>query len=353
MALQQAGAAELRRREVDGDLEVARPLRGGRTGLTDGPFAERYDQSGLFRQGNECARRDHATLGVVPTNERLETANLIGRKIDNGLVVKLELVGGQGFAQIALQSTTGLHLRVHFRLEKAERPATVALGAVQGQIGIAHDLVWVQSVRRPHRDADAYADDHLVAVDVVGLADDADQPLRQRSAFRRCVDRDLHDRELVATHAGDRVGLPRHLAQPIGHHPQQLVAGGMAERVVDVLEVIEVQNVGGDDLTALGTGQGLLQPLVEQHAVRQTGQRVVHGHVRDLRFGAPLFGDVVMGGYRAAVGHPLHRHRNAATVTELIVELAEIAFVASAQYGVHDVLATISRTPNHCRAGAR
>ena len=49
-----------------------------------------------------------------------------------------------------------------------------------------------------------------------------------------CAMRDLHDGELVAAHAGDGVGLAHQRAQPIGHHLQQLVAGRMAERVVDV-----------------------------------------------------------------------------------------------------------------------
>ena len=97
-----------------------------------------------------------------------------------------------------------------------------------------------------------------MAVDVVGLADDTDHASREQSGFSRCVDRDLDDRELIATHAGNRVGLSRHLAQPICYHPQQFVAGGMAERVVDVLEVIEVQNVSGDHLTPFDAESGLV-----------------------------------------------------------------------------------------------
>ena len=44
---------------------------------------------------------------------------------------------------------------------------------------------------------------------------------------------------------------------------------GWPEGVVDVLEVIEVENVGDHDLVALGAVQRLLEPLVEQHAVGQ------------------------------------------------------------------------------------
>ena len=41
----------------------------------------------------------------------------------------------------------------------------------------------------------------------------------------------------------------------------------MAQRVVDVLEVVEVEQAAGDDLVALETGQGLLQALVEALAI--------------------------------------------------------------------------------------
>ena len=105
----------------------------------------------------------------------------------------------------------------------------------------------------------------------------------KRGGVGRLRHPNLHDGELVAAHAGDRVGLAHQRAQPIGDHLQELVAGGMAERVVDVLEVVEVEHVGGDHLAALGAGERVLEPLVQQDAVGQARQRVVQRHVRDLR----------------------------------------------------------------------
>ena len=48
------------------------------------------------------------------------------------------------------------------------------------------------------------------------------------------------DRELVAAEARHRVVVADAVAQPLRHLQQQLVAGGVAERVVDGLEVIEI-----------------------------------------------------------------------------------------------------------------
>ena len=192
-----------------------------------------------------------------------------------------------------------------------------------------------------------------MAVDVVGLADSGDDPVREGGGIRWRGYRNLHNGKLVATHAGDRVRLAQQTAQPVGNHPQQLVAGGMTERIVDVLEVIEIEDVGGDDLAALGPCQGLFQLLIEEHAVGQAGQRVVHRHVGDLGLGAPLLGDVMMRGDRAAVGHPLHRDRNAATVAELIEELTEIARRRTGRASNPRSPGMIFRIEDHCRADAR
>ncbi len=48
------------------------------------------------------------------------------------------------------------------------------------------------------------------------------------------------DRELVAAQSGDRVGRADPLAQPPAHQHQQLVPDVVPQRVVDVLEVVQV-----------------------------------------------------------------------------------------------------------------
>ena len=52
-------------------------------------------------------------------------------------------------------------------------------------------------------------------------------------------------RELVAAEAGEHVGLAQAAAQQLGDAAQELVAGAVAERVVDVLEVVEVEHQDG------------------------------------------------------------------------------------------------------------
>ena len=73
---------------------------------------------------------------------------------------------------------------------------------------------------------------------------------------------------------------------------QQLVAGGVTEAVVDVLEAIEVDEQHGEAVVGMpdAAGHRPLEPLHEQHAVGQLRQgvvnRVVHQPVVGQRAGS-------------------------------------------------------------------
>ena len=64
--------------------------------------------------------------------------------------------------------------------------------------------------------------------------------------------------------------------EPLRHLLEQAVAVVVAERVVDLLEVVEVHQHHGDDVAgALAGRDRLVDAVAEQHAIRQVGQRVV------------------------------------------------------------------------------
>ena len=130
---------------------------------------------------------------------------------------------------------------------------------------------------------------------VVGQARDADRRVdvqRQLAEHERRDEQPAHasgqpfgvrdgahvgqqDRELVATQPGDDVVVPQRAAQPLRDLLQQLVAAVVAERVVDVLEPVDVQEHEPD------AGAGLLRledraahPLREHAPVGQARERV-------------------------------------------------------------------------------
>ena len=102
-------------------------------------------------------------------------------------------------------------------------------------------------------------------------------------------------RELVAAEAGDGVRRPDGRLQPPGDGDQQPVSHLVAERVVDELEAVEVEEQdrrGGGRVGALGAADRLVEPVEEQHAVRQAGERVVQRVVLEALLGPLAVGDV-------------------------------------------------------------
>ena len=94
------------------------------------------------------------------------------------------------------------------------------------------------------------------------------------------------DRELVTAEARDRVRAAHGWRIASATVRQQLVAGLVAVRVVDRLEVVEVHEQDGDLLGS--AAEGVIQPVVEERAVRQPGERVVQRAVLELLLeGAP------------------------------------------------------------------
>ena len=93
--------------------------------------------------------------------------------------------------------------------------------------------------------------------------------------------------------AGHRVSLAHARLQPLRHRLQQPVAQAVAERVVDDLEAVEVQEEHAQPLLlAVGLRDGDVQAVVEEQPVGQTGEDVVVGEALDLLFGALPLRDV-------------------------------------------------------------
>ena len=87
-----------------------------------------------------------------------------------------------------------------------------------------------------------------------------------------------------------------------GDGDQQLVARPVAHRVVDELEVVEVDEEDPHDAALVGGGERPLDPVPEQHPVREPGERVVERPVGELVLQLPLIGDVPQGEHDPADG---------------------------------------------------
>ena len=135
---------------------------------------------------------------------------------------------------------------------------------------------------------------HLVAIELERGGERAQDLGRQGRGVGGLRELGLHQRELVAAEPGQGVAGPDRARDPAGHRAQQLVADRMAERVVDLLEAVEVEEEDRGQATfAAGMGQGLAEPVEQQGAVRQPGQRVVQGQPPDARLGRLALGQVL------------------------------------------------------------
>ena len=103
------------------------------------------------------------------------------------------------------------------------------------------------------------------------------------------------DGELVATQARHQVDGPHTVVQALGDFVQQLVAGHMAQAVVDHLEAIQIQEQHRKPL--LGIQSRALnrhfQAFMEAIPIRQVGQAVVVGDVEQATLRQVARGNVV------------------------------------------------------------
>ena len=289
---------ELRRRQVDRNLERLRPGRRLAAGLAQDPLAHLDDQAAFLRDRDEFGRGDLAAHRMLPARQCLEADDLaLGDAVARG---SLRLEGERELAvldrhrEVLMQHAAIADLLVHLRLEKADRAARFLLGAEQRRAGVGEQRGAVGAVVREDRHAGGDTGADRAAVDLEFLGDGIADLLRQRETCLRLFAID-DQAELVAGQARHHAAA-RGVLEPLGHLDQKLVAVRVTEDVVDLLEAVEVDAQNRELLAGAFAGLDHLgQRLEESGTVRQVGEAVVIGHVRHARLGLPAVGDVLVG----------------------------------------------------------
>ena len=315
-------------------------------GLAQRPFGQRQDQPRFLGQRNEVAGR-HQLVAALPAHQRLGADHARRAHVDHRLVVQHQLVALDGLVQRAFQLELLAPAAGQLRAVDGRGVLALRLDREHGHVGIAHQVGHRAAVAREDGDAHAGGDEaflpahqHRVAhhfQDAVGhalrvalvadLGQQRDELVAAQAAHRleRAVRARAHRLEralhhlLAVAHAG---------TQALRHFHQQLVAGGMAERVVDDLEAVQV-----DQQERAGVAQPprmLDRALHAPHQlapVGQPGQRIEVGQVADA-----VFGD-------AAVGHVLHD----AGVADAVAVLVELGLGLD----VDDALAAVGQRHRH------
>ena len=237
-----------------------------------------------------CPGRRQRSSASAPTTRPL-------RRVHLGLIQDHQFVAFQRAPQLALQHQPLDRGGIHFGHVEGAGIAAVLLGVVHRRIGVADQIDHVLGVVGTDGDADAGGQVHLLLVDVESAADFIQQGARQGADGRAVVDvhRQIIDEhgELVARQPADDRVLAQIARQPLAQDFQRAVAGGVAEGVVDLLEAVQIQIQQRERaLVAARARDRLLQQMLELHAVRHLGERVVARQVADAPLGALALGDV-------------------------------------------------------------
>ncbi len=304
---------ELLGREVHGDAHLCGPAGRILAGPPQDPVADLDDQAAFLGGGDELGRGDHAADRVAQAHQGLAGDHRAGADVDYRLVVDLQIVLGDRLAQHALQLALVADGHVHFRREDAREAAAVGLGPVERHVGPADQVVGLDRAVGDQGDPDAGADRDGAVDHQVVLADGADQPLGGLQDIGAVGDVAQQHLELVAAEARDHVAGTHGLADAARDQAQQLVARRMAARVVDVLEVVEVDAEQRHPLRPTApVAQRRAQLLMEVDPVGKAGDRVEVRHALDLERGP------------ARVGHVLHHDHMSAVGARLETELVDL-----------------------------
>ncbi len=306
--LVEVGRRNLHRRKIDRDLQWRRPFRGAPASLGQRPGAERQDEAAVLGHRDEHGRRHHAPDRMAPAGERLEAGHHIAPQVDDRLIVQLELLALDRLAQVHLDLPPVVDLLVHRLFVEAVVAARRRLHRVKCEVCSHQQIVGIGAVARTDGDPDADAGSDAMTIDLVGLADLFGQA--SGDGFDRGArhDRGQHDCKLVAAEPREQVPRLQHTLQSRRDLLQQQIADPMAERVVDDLEAIEVEEQHGElpgSLSIAAVRMATLAHAVQcgsEHApVREPGQRILGGKPRHVGFRLAPFGDVGERLHEAAV----------------------------------------------------
>ncbi len=237
---------------------------------------QRLDEPCVLGQRDELVRHHEPVARVVPAHQRLDPDRAPGLHVGYRLVVQDELAIVDRPAELAQERQAARAVPV--ALHRVELVAGVRLlRDVHRHVGPLHERRDVLPVLREERDADAGVDVQRKPVDRERVLESFEDLVGDHHGAGCVRHAGQQDRELVAAQSCDRVAVAEQRLQPGPDHLQQHVAGVVPQRVVDLLETVEVDDHHAHRFAVAPRRQDrLADPILEEPAVRQAGQRVVH-----------------------------------------------------------------------------
>ncbi len=232
---------------------------------------------------------------MIPAAKSLAARNPHRLHRDDRLVDNPERACLDRLTQIGLHHLPVAERLVHHRLEQLPAVLAVLFRLVEGEVGAHDHRVDIRTACLGQHRPGAGLDAQAVACDIhvaVQLPEDAVQYAGE--AFRLAHVVEEHH-ELVAAETADLHVFAVEPVQPLGDGIDQPVSDGMAERVVDALEVVKIEDHQRDVPGLVTAGHVLRHELVEIGAVRQAGEAVIARHETDALLRLDARGHLVEG----------------------------------------------------------
>ena len=128
-------------------------------------------------------------------------------------------------------------------------------------------MVWIVAIGRRDGNADACPYSDVMAVELERCADRFDDPLRQRGGVLWLQWPHLHNGELVAAQPRHRVRVSDAASEALGDSLEQGIPDGMAERVVDLFEAIEIKTEHCQPFFGPRVSQGIGETIAQEDAI--------------------------------------------------------------------------------------
>ena len=281
-------------------------LRERPTRLVEDPLSDLVDQPAVLGHGDELQGRDRAEGRIDVARQGLEAEEAVGGTrrgghAHDGLVDDREVSEGHRPRQTLSDVLTSGRHRLQCFVAQLHRIAMPVLRLVHGGIRVAQQGSNRRS-RLAHPDADARADRHRGGTEHV-LLDECGMQSSGLAQGEVGVGAADDHRELVSAEARDDEGIGQSGAQTVGDLSQQLVPGGMAERVVDGLEAVEVdEQQKRIHPPHRRTMHAVLQHFDERRPVPETGHRIATALLTKLALGPQVLPEQVRDPRRHQAG---------------------------------------------------
>ena len=239
------------------------------------PFADGVDKAGLFRDRNELSRRDQAVIRVLPAEQRFDACEAARLGRDQRLVMQQQLVPFDGVEQRVLHRQSAARARTHLCAIHDEAVSAARLGLVHRRIGVLEQRLRFGA--RVRRDADSYGDGDVerLPIDRKRLFQRTQAALGDRHRRGGILKPGKEEHELVASPPCEGIAFSNARFELGSDELEQRVAHAVSERVVDVLEAVDVDHQHGEHRAlAAGLRKPAGEALVEQEPVRQRGQMI-------------------------------------------------------------------------------